>query len=504
MYTKSIVKSKNPRVSFTEYFGVSKKALKEGDFFNISLISDLPLFIDPFHLFFSEKSDYKKLHDEIIKYLVFLRQHSIEKNGQPLTTGELNAYYRFPEVKQNWLGYAVIGNEGHGLGPKFARELNDNFFKLFRTSPPGHLEKLTLVADGVGKDSISDFSTNLIHAYLAGLTQAFALMHIDKSKLGRFTIKKAEFDYATRSWKPKVFTLPRLGGDYVLLTPRDLLTKEDTWINRTDLIEDFDEIPLAVSNEELKVQLINYFNQKLKEHREEKEDKKTGETIYKVTAKTRRIAAVATIRQFPETIDVYIRLKEERGEQAEKVSQKYLNETEVFKDVQYETFVNNIDLNLHEPKTLEEARQRAGYFKYCIEEKDLYKNLYKEDGKPASEEWIQRLFWFVWYGTPSDVNRAPQNGLGEPDYTVSRGSKDKSLVEFKLASSKTLEKNLLNQLEAYKKPNNTKHGIWVILVFNNDEYQKVQLLIEKHKLKPEDYIVVDARKGNKSAPSKRG
>lgn len=498
------VKAKNPRVSFTEYFGVSKTALKKADFFNISLISDLPLFIDPFHLFYSDKPEYKKLHDEIIKYLVFLRQHSIEKNGSALTTGELNAYYRFPEVKQNWLGYAVIGNEGHGLGLKFATELNNNFYKLFRTSPPGHLEKLTLVAEGVGKDSISDFSTNLIHAYLAEVTQAFALKHIDKSKIGRFTIKKAEFDYTTKSWKPKTFSLPKLDNDYVVLTPRDLLTKEDTWINRTDLIDDFAEIPPAVSNQELRLQLINYFNQKLKEHREEKMSKKTGKVSLKVTAKSRKLAARDTIREFPITLDVYIGLKEARGDQAEKISQGYVTETEVFKDEQYDTFVNSIDLNLHKPQTLEEARNRANYFKHCIEEKDLYKNLYKEDGiTPASEDWIQRLFWFVWYGTPSAVNREPKNGLGEPDYVASRGAKDQSLIEFKLASSKTLEKNLLNQLEAYKKPNNTKQGIWVILVFTDDEYQKVQLLMQKHDLKVEDYIIVDARKNNKIAPSKR-
>jgi len=37
--------------------------------FDISLINDLPLFIDPFLLFDSTKPEYKALHEEIIRYV---------------------------------------------------------------------------------------------------------------------------------------------------------------------------------------------------------------------------------------------------------------------------------------------------------------------------------------------------------------------------------------------------------------------------------------------------
>jgi uncharacterized heparinase superfamily protein len=36
-------------------------------------VSDLPLFIDPFLLFNSDKPEYQELHDGIIAYLRFLR-----------------------------------------------------------------------------------------------------------------------------------------------------------------------------------------------------------------------------------------------------------------------------------------------------------------------------------------------------------------------------------------------------------------------------------------------
>lgn len=60
------------------------------------------------------------------------------------------------------------------------------------------------------------------------------------------------------------------------------------------------------------------------------------------------------------------------------------------------------------------------------------------------------MFWLTWFNPISDVNREPSNGLGKVDFTASQGRKDKTLVEFKLANSGTLEANLLKQLEKYK------------------------------------------------------
>ena len=44
--------------------------------FDISLIADLPLFVDPFLLFNSRKKQYREIHDRMIAYLRFLRDKS--------------------------------------------------------------------------------------------------------------------------------------------------------------------------------------------------------------------------------------------------------------------------------------------------------------------------------------------------------------------------------------------------------------------------------------------
>lgn len=489
------------RVSFCTYFSVDKTKLDDANFFNISLISDVPLFIDPFHLFYSDKKEYNALHDEIIKYLSFLRDYSIKLGGAELKKSDIDLYFRFPEVKQNWFGYSYIGNGGNGLGKKFANALNENFYRLFNTGTPGHLEKLTLVADRVGKDNISDFTTNLIHAHLASITAEFSKKNIDDSKLGNFIIKKAEFDYEREVWKPHTFRLPKFNGDYVLLTPKDLLTKENTWINKDDLIEHFDEIPLAMSNEALRSQLIKYFNSKLNEYSEERISKKTGKIRLVRTKKTKRLAAQATINEFPQTIEVYIEKKEKDGPNAKKVSGSFVKEAEDFKENQYTHFITSINGGNKKPSTYDEAKARASYFKECVET-DLYIDFYDKDGIPASEDWTQRQFLYVWGGTLSDVYREPKKGPGRADYIVSRGALDKCVVEFKLAGSSSLENNLKHQLDEYKKLNKAQHGLWIIIVFNHDEYQKLQILIDKLKLNREDIIIVDARKDNKIQPSK--
>src|SRR5208282_2938912 len=116
------------KVYFSGVFDVDPDVIEEYGAFNISLINDLPLFIDPFLLFNSKKPEYRSLHDEILKYVAFLRDMSLTEG---INRGLLKNWFLFPEVKQNWLGFSEIGNEGSGLGLDFAFALNRNLNQLF-------------------------------------------------------------------------------------------------------------------------------------------------------------------------------------------------------------------------------------------------------------------------------------------------------------------------------------------------------------------------------------
>ena len=83
-----------------------------------------------------------------------------------------------------------------------------------------HLEKLCLIQGGVGKDNISDFTTNLIKQYLLKYTEKFAKEHLDPQRCREVPVSRANFRYETRSWVTSSFFLPWHDGDYVLLTPK--------------------------------------------------------------------------------------------------------------------------------------------------------------------------------------------------------------------------------------------------------------------------------------------
>jgi hypothetical protein len=249
------------KVYFSDYFGIPSETIEEYGAFDVSLINDLPLFIDPILLFNSEKPEYKILHENIITYLLFLRNASLD--GQ-IDKGLLKAWFRFSEVKQNWLGFSVAGNNGSGLGIDFARALNRNLYKIFinfgkeKITHSSHLEKLCLIGSGVGKDNISDFTTNLIKEYLLDYTQEFALRHLQKTQRKRIRVGKVKFNYKTRTWESKSYILPYIFNDFVILTPLDMLSKDEIWINKTDMVRDYQSVLNAIDNDQLRAQLNNY------------------------------------------------------------------------------------------------------------------------------------------------------------------------------------------------------------------------------------------------------
>jgi hypothetical protein len=70
-------------IYFSDYFKVSRDTLDKYGAFNVSLVADLPLFIDPFLLFNSRKPEYRALHDRIITYLRFLRDQAADRDLTP-------------------------------------------------------------------------------------------------------------------------------------------------------------------------------------------------------------------------------------------------------------------------------------------------------------------------------------------------------------------------------------------------------------------------------------
>lgn len=475
-------------IYFTDYFNIDKEILDEYGAFDISLINDLPVFIDPFLLFTSEKEEYKQLHDNIIEYIAFLRDMSQSEQIRP---GLIKSWFQFPEVKQSWLGYSKTGNGGRGLGSQFANALNENLHTIFnnfgeeQVTQSSHLEKLCLIKSNVGRDMISDFTTNLIKGFLCEYTQAFAKKYLDEAQVRSVSVNHAAFNKNTRRWLSKIYKLPYIDNDYILLTPKDILTKDDTWISKHDLFADFDTITSSIPNQELRAQINEYFIRTLPKKEPKKEDYETARYL--------------TLSKYPEIIDYYIKYKEDNGEKAKDISRDNIKEAELLFIKNIHNFIEKLDEQSQFTKvgwdTFEETYQRVMYLKQVIENNDGYKIFYIKGTPVKREADLQLMFKLTWFATPSDFNSEVDNGGGPVDFKISRGFKDKTLVEFKLASNSKLKQNLAKQVERYAEANQTDKAIKVILYFDKSELAKTQRVLKELGLKEgKTIILIDARK----------
>lgn len=480
---------KNLKIYFSDFFDIDEDIIEAYGAVNISLLNDMPLFIDPFLLFNSPKEEYQEIHKNIIDYLLFLQSQAEIYPAPP--KGMLANWYKLPEVKQNWLGFSLEGNSGRGLGNDFANNLHKGLQTIYKDfgketiTKSSHLEKLCLISPLVGRDKISDFTANFAKKYILEYTEKFAEKYLKPEQCQLFSVPKVEFSYLTHTWVTKEYMLPCYEKDFVLLTPRDLLTRDDTFINKGNMLRSLQNIAPSIKDDALRFALNQYLMDIL--------PKKNTE----MSKTDKEKAATKLIERHPELIDHYIRYKEENEADATSISQKVVQEVKQLFNSQLKEFVDLLksrtEFYSSTGNSYDEAYKRVMFLKSVIEDMDGYRLFYL-NGKPIKKENdLQIMYRLVWFASEYDVNREVNNGRGPADFKISMGSKDSTIVEFKLASNSKLRKNLENQVEIYKKANSTDKAIKVILYFSEEEYNKVVRIInDLHLGGCKDIVLIDA------------
>lgn len=461
---------------FVKKFQVDSDILKNYGAVDISLICDVPLFIDPMLIFNSEKAIYRELHNSIIRYFHFL----YTKATQGLTSKEIDAWFNFSEVPNNWLGYSLFGNKGLALGKKYANFLYENIAFAINTheiSKSAHIEKVMLLYEGSGKDKISDLTVNLIKGFLCEYTEEFSLKYIKREFLDTFPVDKVYFNYETESFISKEFVLPYIYNEngkkeYILLTPYDILREDEPAINKKDFLDSYDRIRNTIENDTLRAYMNNYIGLAVRRY-EEKQQRNKKPIKEKSIKKIEKQAFQDVVKEYPELYDYYIKLREadtdeirlqcyeEVNAQLEKLLVASKNIISLFYNANYQ---RNEKLTARE-----EAKQRLKFFKHIIEDCDGYKNLYVKGIQIAKENDLQRLFRFVWYGTNYKIDAEANNGRGQTDFIVSMGQNNQNIIEFKLASNSSLS-HVFTQVQIYEAANCTEGSLIAIFYFSEAEY----------------------------------
>jgi len=491
---------------FSEYFNVEASLLNEYGAVDISLICDVPLFVDPMLIFNSDKEEYKILHQEIIRYFHFLH----EKSNQGLSNKEIDAWFNFSEVPNNWLGYSMVGNKGLALGKKYARFLYNNIGFVLKTngiSKGQHIEKAMLLYEGSGKDKISDLTVNLIKKHLCEYTEKFARQYMDSKFCKTLPVEKAFFNYETESFVSKEYYLPFITNskgcsEYVLLSPFDILREEEPSINRRDFFLNHERIRASIDNDTLRTFVNNYIRQAILNYDNDRKALSDNK-IQKIEMN----AFKEIVNDFPELYDYFIKLQENSKEDIKDKCIQELNEQITRLITASKSIVQvaeNIGYTINENiSAREEAKNRLRFFKHIIEDCDGYKNLYVNGQQIAKENDLQRLFRYVWYGTNYKVDSETNNGRGQTDFIVSMGSNNQNIVEFKLASNSSLN-HVFTQVEIYEAANSSKGSLIAIFYFSEKEFNTAKSVVESFgyidKLDEAIYLI-DCRNDNKKSAS---
>ena len=325
-------------------------------------------------------------------------------------------------------------------------------------------------------------------------TEKFASKYINIRFLESFLIAKYKFNYQTGSWVSKKITLPFIINtkgkkEYVLLTPKEILTKNNPWINNEDKLNQFNTVLETIPNEQLRAKINRYFDSILKKD-------ESG----KITKKDKDKAKLQIYQEYPELIDLFVKIKEDSGDKAVAISNEIVAQTKtIFIDLANEIkekLLSETDFYEQKQDSFQDTYRRLLYFKNWVENKGGWKLFYNKKREITNEPELQLLFKLTHIDSQFDYNAEVDNGSGPVDFKTSMGSKDKTITEFKLARNSKFKQNThpQGQVRVYEKSNNTKKSIKVFFCFNKSEVQKVEKAIKSLKINEKQVIVINCSK----------
>ena len=215
---------------------------------------------------------------------------------------------------------------------------------------------------------------------------------------------------------------PALGNDFVLLTPTDILTRDETWISYSDMVNRFRQLPEAVPNDQLRAKINQYFTSRLRRTRPPRTDALRRGDDPPLPGVDRPLHPAPGGRRRPSRVD-------RRGKGRDPSRARRAD--------------RGRSLPIFGPHRV--LRQAVDQLRRVPRPCPVLQGLHRvprrlpapqpEGKKPFSNEKdVQLAFGLVW-SSAFDVNREVNNGRGPVDFKVSLGAGDKSLIEFKLASN---------------------------------------------------------------------
>lgn len=452
--------------------------------FDPILVADTQLFVDPFSVFDETEGVFSHSFEKLIRF--FNEGFKLAADGRysekSLSYQKLKSMMIFPEINELGLGYSNT-NVGAGSSKHFCEKIVN---AIFRSIDQGlteykHFEEIGIFDEGIGCDRISDITCNILKEEIIKYTQQ--ICKLCNIPVFPVKMKHARFDFNNLRWIDQTVMLPQnkyKNNRGVLLIPSKFLNDLPT-IN-TDSFRDY---------------IWDNKNETLR-----------NDLNFAIKRDIDKAAIIEIARNNPDWVRSYEDVVERNGYTPYNLKRDpkgmYLWAGE-----EVQSYVKS---NPVECQSIDDFLQTiiamCDEFKNFVENDKGYALLWDKD-KPKPESAVQLLLYGI---TKSycmawdiDVSKESNSGSGPVDFKFSQGYTKRVLLETKLISNTRYWNGIEKQLPQYMLSEGIEKGIFMLVAYTTDEYNKAndfkKKVLSLHLPYDISIMIIDAS-SNKTSASK--
>lgn len=445
-------------VLFSTHFKIDPGKLATAGIFDPTLNIDTLLFPDPLLCEKSQHPEIKKSREVYEEHFEMVRKllYGSRGNDGPALRAA-SKFLTFPEIKGTCLGYGSDGIAGSGSGPKMTKQLIATGLEIVRLGidDPDLFLAMGLFEKNFGPDLVGDMFTNVALGEIVKLN----LRIVDQFGL---PTRDFELERFGESFKASLIANPLQRDVPLILMPIDILRDLPVAVDWRDVQD------AAAQNDA--------FRNKLNGSVAELWSRKTREGKSEL-----KRWALSNSEAFGDLLDI---LHGMDGKPYDFVSDPN-------GEIAWRTVVDRVlskyplQMTVAPPKTAADVLQVVDHiidrFKSFIEVRDLWRELYTDDGiTPRLEKASQRLFYLLAhsYCEANDLDITPEadTGAGPVDFKVSFGMSKRVLVEIKLSTNTQVVKGYTKQIEAYREGEGATLARYVVIDVGQlgDKFGRIQ------------------------------
>lgn len=205
---------------FSKHFKINAPQ-SQLDFVDVSTDYDLPVYLDPYALEIQDDVWSGQCSELIRTFFTEVLEALRQKDN----TRAINIMSHLHEPPETFLGVSKGEPKGKGVGAKQARQIISSIkrSKAYQSGVLSDLSEVALFVEGVGRDKISDLTTNILRRKLVEYTQQVCdLSGIDLEDYNG----PPAWDGVRKNWVNKTYRLPRINGVPIILIPKFAVRRE--------------------------------------------------------------------------------------------------------------------------------------------------------------------------------------------------------------------------------------------------------------------------------------